>query len=73
MYKYVLEPVQHPKTTIKSSICKPPPEVPTKTKGKQPNKPRGGFSYTEAIERPATTEVREIQLGNAWVQGRHVK
>jgi hypothetical protein len=51
----------------------PPRKYPLKTKGKQPNKHRGEFSYTEATERPATTEVREIQLGMAWVQGRHIK
>jgi hypothetical protein len=55
--------------------CNPPPrKYPLITKGKQPNKHRGGIlTYTETTERPTTTEVREIQLGNAWVRGRHVK
>jgi hypothetical protein len=62
-------------TEYRTNHCKPPRKYPLKTKGKQPNKHRGGggFSYTETTEGPATTEVREIQLGMAWVQGRHVK
>jgi hypothetical protein len=57
-----------------SRVLQTPPKVPTKNQGETTKQtPGGGFSYTEATERPATTEVHEIQLGMAWVQGRHVK